>query len=64
MKITYSINEYDSEGDIINHGLFLQFNGNVKIKVANNIKGYMDFVKQVTDIGEEVIDNNVTKLFP
>ena len=53
MKITYSINEYDFEGDIIEGGIYLHFE-NTKIKVANSIEEYKDFVNEFNMVTEEI----------
>jgi hypothetical protein len=53
MKITYSINEYDFEGDVVEAGIYLHLE-NAKIKVANNIEEYRDFVSEFNLVTEEI----------
>ncbi len=56
MKITYSINEYDFEGDIVEEGIYLD-SENTKIKMVNNIKEYKDFVSEFILVTEEMPSN-------
>ena len=56
MNICFSINEYDFEGDIIEKGIFLHFE-NTRIKVANTMEEYEDFLINVYNIKTELLEN-------
>ncbi len=57
MKVLFSINEYDFEGDIIEKGIYLHLD-NVKIKVAETIEEYKELVNDLESIAEELDENN------
>lgn len=52
-KVFYSLNDYDSDGDIIEKGVFLHV-GETRIKVAEQISEFSDFVSQIEDIHKEI----------
>lgn len=56
MDVTFSINEYDFEGDIMEKGIFLHF-GHTKIKVANTMEEYEDFLINLYSIKTELREN-------
>lgn len=57
MNVTFSVNEYDFEGDIMEKGIYLHFN-NTKIKVADTIEEYKKLVDDLESIAEELDENN------
>jgi hypothetical protein len=56
VKVCFSINEYDSDGDIIDKGIFLHF-GNTKIKVTNDLDGLKNFKNHIEKIIKEIEEN-------
>lgn len=56
MNVTFSINEYDFEGDIVEKGIYLHF-GHTKIKVADNMEEYEDFLINLYTIKTELLEN-------
>lgn len=56
MNVTFSINEYDFEGDIVEKGIYLHF-GHTKIKVANTIEEYAAFVNDLEEMKGEIYEN-------
>ncbi len=57
MHVTFSVNEYDYDGDIMEKGIYLHFN-NTKIKVADTIEEYKKLVDDLESIAEELDENN------
>lgn len=57
MHVTFSVNEYDYEGDIMEKGIYLHFN-NTRIKVADTIEEYEKLVDDLESIVDELNENN------
>lgn len=56
-EITFSINEYDMDGDIAEMGVYLNF-GNTKVKVADSKEDFCaTMVQCMTDMVNEIVDN-------
>lgn len=54
--ITFSINQYDKDGDVIDKGIFLNF-GDTSIKVAANFAEFKTIVWQMEKIVKEISEN-------
>ena len=54
--ISFSINEYDHDGDVFEEGIFLHF-GECKIHVAASLKGFKDVRRQLKKIEKEIRNN-------
>ena len=52
-KVTFSVNEYDQDGDVYEHGVYLHF-GNIKILVARDSKGFDNFVHELAGMKAEI----------
>lgn len=55
-EVTFSVNEYDYEGDIFNTGIFLHF-GNCRILVAKNPEFFKQFVNRIVEMIPEIEEN-------
>ena len=53
MKITFSINTYDADGDLVDEGIFLHFE-RTTIMVASNIVEFKRVVFQIEVIAKEI----------
>jgi hypothetical protein len=53
MRISYTVNEYDNDGDIIDTGIFLHF-GDTRVKVAVTEKEFDEIVETMKHISEEL----------
>lgn len=53
MDISYSINSYDADGDIVEGGFFLHF-GEVRIKVADNVHELQNVVDKIVDCRTQI----------
>lgn len=58
-SITFSINEYDSDGDVRRFGVVLHF-GDTAIRVCDTIEGFDDVVKNILAIQAEIKDTGET----
>jgi hypothetical protein len=56
VDVTFSVNEYDYEGDISQEGIFLHFEG-TRVWVAKDPKGYDAFVAQLVNMKDEMTDH-------
>lgn len=56
MKVYFSVNDYDFEGDLIDKNIRLHF-GDTSIKVAETIKEFDDFIEQLQKMRDEIVDN-------
>jgi len=56
MKVTFSVNSYDWDGDIMDAGIFLHF-GNVRIKVAETGLEFQEFINNLEQMRNEISDN-------
>jgi hypothetical protein len=54
--VLFSVNTYDHEGDAYDTGIFLHF-GDTRIKVAENFKGFEDFLISLTAMKSEIGEN-------
>lgn len=55
-KIMFSINEYDSDGDIYEKGVYLYF-GVARIRIAGDAEELNEFEKEIKKIITEIRDN-------
>lgn len=55
-KIMFSINEYDSDGDICEKGVYLHF-GVARIRIAGDVEELNEFEKEIKKIITEIRDN-------
>jgi len=55
-KPLFSINSYDSDGDITEKGVFLHF-GDTAIKVAGSLAEFDEFIGTLGDTRREIADN-------
>jgi hypothetical protein len=58
MKITFTINEYDSNGVIWEEGVYLHFE-DTRIKVAESIADFQKVVDQIQKINVELQKNYI-----
>lgn len=56
MKISFSINQHDSEGDCFEQGIYLHFNDMFQLRV-NNLYELCRIQKQLKEITREIMDN-------
>jgi hypothetical protein len=54
--VMFSVNDYDSDGDIRDRGIFLNF-GDTRIKVADNIESFKVFSERINGMIEEIVEN-------
>ena len=55
-KITFSVNEYDRDGDCTDKGVFLHFGG-TKVKASDTIKDFADIVRHFEAMRDEIEEN-------
>lgn len=55
-KPTFSVNSYDNDGDRTESGIYLNF-GEVRIRVAENINEFSDFISHLEKIHVEIEEN-------
>jgi hypothetical protein len=53
---TFSINDYDSDGDIFGNGVFLHF-GDTRIKISDDIEGFNGFIDHLKGMRSEISEN-------
>ncbi len=53
---TFSINDYDSDGDVVESGVFLHFH-ETKIKVANSDFDFVSFIDHLKGMHKEIVEN-------
>jgi hypothetical protein len=58
--ITFSVHDYDRDGDIANVGIFLHF-GETRIKVANTLEEFVKVVARINDMVIEIRENYPTE---
>ena len=56
MKLTFSIHEYDSDGDILDEGLFIHCEG-IRIKIGDYLDSIDDLINQLQKIKKEILEN-------
>lgn len=54
--VTFSVNSYDRDGDILDDGVFLHF-GNTAIKVADNFQDFLVFTEKIEKIKKEISES-------
>lgn len=54
LKPTFTLNEYDSDGDISKKGVFLHFGKNIKIRVSDSIVQFSWFIHELEKIEKEL----------
>ena len=52
-QITFSVNEYDCDGDCLDGGVFLHID-DCKIKVTDSVKEFSAIVEQINQIAKEL----------
>ena len=55
-KVTFSVNDYDQDGDIHQYGIFLH-HGITRFKVADSIEELPKFMAQLDAIYKEITEN-------
>jgi len=56
-ETTFSINEYDHEGDEVESGIYLHFNG-ARIRAAESIEEFELFIDRLVSIKNEIKENH------
>lgn len=54
--ITFTVNQYDKDGDIIEEGIYLNF-GDTTVKVATNFTEFKTIIWQMEKIVKEISEN-------
>ena len=54
--ILFSVNKYDSDGDIQESGIFLHF-GDTSVKVARSIAGFSAVAERISSMQKEIREN-------
>jgi hypothetical protein len=55
-KPNFSINDFDSDGDMSEAGVYLHF-GNARIRVADTKEEFTDFIKRLQSMEKEIYEN-------
>jgi len=55
-KPTYSVNEYDQDGDIGEHGIYLHF-GDIRIKIGTHSDDLRFLAENILDCVKEIEEN-------
>ena len=58
--IIFSVNEYDSDGDVTDKGVFLHF-GETRVKAAETIDDFLLIVQHMKAMVSEIEDNYIHK---
>jgi len=53
---TFSINDYDSDGDVVDTGVYLHF-GDSRIKVADSAFDFVSFINHLKGMHKEIVEN-------
>lgn len=53
IEVTYSINRYDSDGDLDTKGIYLHF-GEVSIRVADSVEDYKKWADELTKMYDQI----------
>jgi len=56
--VLFSVNDYDSDGDVHEEGIYLHF-GDTRIKVADSLKAFQDFITHLDAMCKEIADNYI-----
>lgn len=54
IKPSFSINEYDSDGDLSREGIYLHFGDNCRIRVADTKEDLEDLLKHMEEVVVEI----------
>lgn len=52
-EIRFSVNDYDKDGDCVERGVFLHFEG-TRVKAADTIKDFADIVRHFEAMRDEI----------
>jgi hypothetical protein len=52
-SVYFNVGEFDQDGDLITDGIYLHF-GETRIRVAEDIEGYRDFVSELQRMEKEI----------
>ena len=55
-EILFSVNHYDQDGDVVEHGIYLHF-GDIRLKVAKDPTDFFKFIRKLDMIRQEIADN-------
>ena len=55
-RILFSVNDYDSDGDLIGKGIFLHF-GDTRVKAADTFQEFCEAVKRMRSMIDEIDQN-------
>ena len=55
-EILFSVNDYDSDGDVSERGIYLHF-GDTRVRVADDKNDFRDFMKTMEGIFKEIDEN-------
>jgi hypothetical protein len=55
-RISFSVHDYDSDGDISERGVFLHF-GDTRVKAADSIKEFRSILRHFESIVNEIESN-------
>jgi hypothetical protein len=53
---TFSINQYDNEGDIYEEGIYLHY-GHTSIRIATTLRGFKAHIKHLQGMVDEIAEN-------
>jgi len=53
---TFTINEYDSDGDCIENGIYIHFD-NTRIKMGESLKDFKELLSHLQKIYDEISEN-------
>jgi len=60
-KVTFSVNNYDNDGDVLDRGIFLHFGPDVRIKVARDVKEFQGFIDNLQEMKTEIEENYLVR---
>jgi len=52
--ITFSVNRYDCDGDMMQEGVFLHFGDSAVVKVCDSVQKFFDFVSHIKAIERDI----------
>ena len=52
--ITFSVNRYDCDGDMMQEGVFLHFGDAAVVKVCGSVQKFGEFVERVNTIARDI----------
>lgn len=59
-NISFSVHDYDWEGDIHDKGIFLHF-GKTRVKVAENLEEFKAVTEHINGMADEIAENYANK---